>query len=93
MAEERQDLFAQAWSLLEPWHNKGRRTSRETLNRLFREQLQTAGLECRNAPDLWEQNLNPRLETWHADQLDELTFQFCSSNMLGAFFSSTEPIG
>ncbi len=69
MTDVHQELFRQAWNLLEPWHNKGVRTTKETLNRLFREQLQAGGANLPNVPEIWEDNLIPRLEVWDPDLL------------------------
>src|SRR5688500_1878076 len=72
MPSDPQLLFDLAWASFEPWHNKGLRTTKETLNRLFREQLQACGHDHQNAPDIWEENLTPRLETWAPDRLQGL---------------------
>lgn len=69
MTDVRQELFRQAWGLLEPWHNKGVRTTKETLNRLFREQLQAGGENWPDVPEIWEPNLIPRLEMCDPDRL------------------------
>ena len=73
-------IFDQAWDILRH-HNKGVRMTRETLNRLFREQLEyLCPRLAPNAPHLWEHNLAPTLVDWGRDDLSTLWRLDCDAN-------------
>lgn len=65
-------LFDEAWKIL-AYHNKGRRTTKQTLNRLFAEHIGIffEGM-AQGLPQIWEDNLAPRKEHWSVAQLDRL---------------------
>jgi len=71
MADQR-SLFDQAWDVLR-FHNKNVRSTEQTLNRLFREQLEHLDPQLLDqAPHIWEHNLLPRIVHWGSEELGSL---------------------